>query len=83
MSSAEPGERAGNGTVTTRECPVCGSSFPVTASRGQPRVYCGDPCRGVASHRAAAERARQRNAELAKWSVDDLIRWAERTDFGV
>ena len=80
MSSTEPELKP---TSSTRECPVCGTAFPASTGRGQPRVYCGDACRGVNSHRAAAERARQRNAELAKWSIDDLLEWAERTDFGV
>jgi hypothetical protein len=68
---------------STRECPVCGTTFPASTGRGQPRVYCGDACRGVNSHRAAAERGRRRNGELAQWSTDDLLAWAERTDFGV
>ena len=65
----------------TRECPVCGTAFPATTGRSRPRIYCGDVCRRKAYHATEAEQARQRRAESATWSYDDLLAWVDRQDF--
>ena len=65
----------------TRECPVCGTTFPASTGRGRPRIYCGDVCRWKAGHEAAAEQARQQAAGRADWSYDDLLAWVEAQDF--
>jgi hypothetical protein len=60
---------------------VCGTPFPGSTGRGRPRIYCGDVCRWKAGHEAAAEQARQRGAERAEWSTEDLIAWLDTQQF--
>ena len=67
---------------TTRHCPLCGTPFPASTGRGRPRVYCCDQCRWAAGHAVAREQARQRNAEWAAWSFDDLLTWVSSQEFG-
>ena len=61
---------------------MCGTRFPASTGRGRPRIYRGDQCRWKAGHQVAAEQARQRAAERAGWSLEDLLAWADSQDFG-
>jgi hypothetical protein len=63
---------------STRECPVCSAPFPASSGPGRPRIYCSTSCRKRAGHEVEAVQARQRRAERADWSYEDLLAWAER-----
>ena len=75
------GPRTTATTTNSRECPVCGTPFPASTGRGRPRIYCGGKCRWRAAHIVEAEQRRQRRAERAEWTLDDLMRWVDTTDF--
>lgn len=50
------------------ECPVCGRSFPLPATRGHPPVYCSRECNLAAERRRARRRyhaGREAERELA------------------
>ena len=51
--------------------------FNASTGRGRPRIYCGDVCRWKAGHEAA----RQRAAEQAHSTYDDLLAWADAQRF--
>jgi hypothetical protein len=72
----------------TRQCPVCGTRFPVKAGRGRPRVYCGDECRWAAGREAVSVSGGQvseRTArEIGEWldrdrdvTGEELVAWME------
>ena len=57
-----------------RQCPVCGTSFPVSTGRGRPRVYCTDECRWQAGRDAGGSGGGQ----VSEASAREIGRWLDR-----
>ena len=81
----DSGNVTGNGVTSdsgnSRECPVCGESFPVSTGPGRPQVYCSTKCRWRAGHEADARARHKLMAERNRESFEDLLAWVERQHF--
>jgi len=66
---------------SSRECPVCGESFPVSTGPGRPQVYCSTKCRWRAGHEADTRARHKLMAERNRESFEDLLAWVERQQF--
>jgi hypothetical protein len=66
---------------TSRQCPVCGSSFPVAGGPGRPRVYCGDQCRWAAGHQERDRERHEQRRQQDAISFDDLLAWLDTQRF--
>ena len=65
----------------SRQCPVCGESFPVSTGPGRPQVYCTERCRWKAGHEADARARHALMAQRNRESFEDLLAWLDRQEF--
>jgi hypothetical protein len=59
--------------VSRPPCPECGAQLPAAKRTGRPAVYCSDQCRRRHGHAAEEQRRRARDAELATWTIEQLV----------